>query len=115
VSLCPCGCRGGGNLRVGKPLLVARGFFCATLTEPLGDEKGVSRNAQRGMVMETAPAAALVMAQLHAEIEELRAQFPRMQKLYREVCVLLFFRHGISGWNVIFGVPITVASATSCC
>jgi len=35
-------------------------------------------------------------AQLHAEIEILRAQFPRTQDLYREVCVLLFFRHGIT-------------------
>jgi chromosome segregation ATPase len=39
-------------------------------------------------------------AQLHAdiaqEIEQLRAQFPQTQALYREVCVLLFFRHGIT-------------------
>ena len=39
-------------------------------------------------------------AQLHAEIAQdiahLRAQFPRTQELYREVCVLLFFRHGIT-------------------
>jgi len=39
-------------------------------------------------------------AQLHAdiaqEIDQLRAQFPRTQELYREVCVLLFFRHGIT-------------------
>lgn len=35
-------------------------------------------------------------AQLHAEIDQLRAQFPRTQELYREVCVLLFFRHGIA-------------------
>jgi len=39
-------------------------------------------------------------AQLHAdiaqEIEQLRIQFPRTQELYREVCVLLFFRHGIT-------------------
>src|SRR5471032_1642702 len=35
-------------------------------------------------------------AQLHAEIEQLRTQFPRTQELYREVCVLLFFRHGIT-------------------
>src|SRR6202790_2799896 len=34
--------------------------------------------------------------QLHAEIEQLRTQFPRTQELYREVCVLLFFRHGIA-------------------
>jgi chromosome segregation ATPase len=31
-----------------------------------------------------------------AEIDELRARFPRTQDLYREVCVLLFFRHGIT-------------------
>jgi len=35
-------------------------------------------------------------AQLHAEIEQLRTQFPRTQALYREVCVLLFFRHCIT-------------------
>jgi hypothetical protein len=35
-------------------------------------------------------------AQLHAEIDQLRTQFPRTQELYREVCVLLFFRHGIT-------------------
>jgi chromosome segregation ATPase len=35
-------------------------------------------------------------AQLTAEIEALRARFPRTQDLYREVCVLLFFRHGIT-------------------
>ncbi|MDN7184285.1 DNA-binding protein [Caballeronia sp. SEWSISQ10-4 2] len=35
-------------------------------------------------------------AQLQAEIEQLRIQFPRTQELYREVCVLLFFRHGIT-------------------
>ena len=38
--------------------------------------------------------------QLHAdiaqEIDRLRTQFPRTQELYREVCVLLFFRHGIT-------------------
>lgn len=31
-----------------------------------------------------------------AEIDELRSRFPRTQDLYREVCVLLFFRHGIT-------------------
>jgi chromosome segregation ATPase len=43
--------------------------------------------------MDASPA---LEAQLHAEIEQLRAQFPRTQELYREVCVLLFFRHGIT-------------------
>ncbi len=43
--------------------------------------------------MDTSPA---LERQLHAEIEQLRAQFPRTQELYREVCVLLFFRHGIT-------------------
>ena len=33
---------------------------------------------------------------LQAEIEGLRAQYPETQDLYREVCVLLFFRHGIT-------------------
>lgn len=31
-----------------------------------------------------------------AGVEQLREQFPRTQDLYREVCVLLFFRHGIT-------------------
>ncbi len=31
-----------------------------------------------------------------ASVAELREQFPRTQDLYREVCVLLFFRHGIT-------------------
>ena len=43
--------------------------------------------------MEASPA---LEPQLHAEIDQLRAQFPRTQELYREVCVLLFFRHGIT-------------------
>jgi chromosome segregation ATPase len=30
------------------------------------------------------------------EIDELRPRFPRTQDLYREVCVLLFFHHGIT-------------------
>jgi chromosome segregation ATPase len=33
---------------------------------------------------------------LLAEIEALRAQYPDTQDLYREVCVILFFRHGIT-------------------
>ncbi|MFK4446456.1 chromosome segregation ATPase [Caballeronia udeis] len=45
-------------------------------------------------------ASSALEAQLHAdiaqEIEQLRTQFPRTQELYREVCVLLFFRHGIA-------------------
>jgi len=43
--------------------------------------------------MEASPA---LEPQLQAEIDQLRAQFPRTQELYREVCVLLFFRHGIT-------------------
>jgi DNA repair exonuclease SbcCD ATPase subunit len=39
---------------------------------------------------------ALAEARLQAEIEALRAQFPDTQDLYREVCVVLFFRHGIT-------------------
>jgi chromosome segregation ATPase len=35
-------------------------------------------------------------AQIDADIAQLRAQFPRTQELYREVCVLLFFRYGIT-------------------
>lgn len=34
--------------------------------------------------------------QLQAEIEVLRSEFPDTQDLYREACVLLFFRHGIT-------------------
>ena len=33
---------------------------------------------------------------LQAEIETLRSKFADTQELYREVCVLLFFRHGIT-------------------
>ena len=33
---------------------------------------------------------------LSAEIEALRAQYPETPDLYREVCLLLFFRHGIT-------------------
>jgi len=34
--------------------------------------------------------------QLLADIDQLRSQFPHTQDLYREVCVLLFFRYGIT-------------------
>jgi len=34
--------------------------------------------------------------QLHTEIELLKIQFPQTRDLYREACVLLFFRHGIT-------------------
>lgn len=37
-----------------------------------------------------------VEQQIQAEIEQLRARFPQTQDLYREVCVLLFFRYGIT-------------------
>src|ERR1700709_369640 len=30
------------------------------------------------------------------EIDRLRAEFPKTRELYREVCALLFFRHGIT-------------------
>ena len=33
---------------------------------------------------------------LHAGVAELRGRFPRTQDLYREVCIPLFFRHGIT-------------------
>lgn len=33
---------------------------------------------------------------LIAGVAELRERFPRTQELYREVCILLFFRHGIT-------------------
>lgn len=35
-------------------------------------------------------------SQLLADIDQLRSQFPHTQDLYREVCVLLFFRYGIT-------------------
>jgi hypothetical protein len=35
-------------------------------------------------------------AEIAAEIERLRGDFPKTQDLYREVCVLLFFRYGIT-------------------
>lgn len=34
--------------------------------------------------------------EIQADIDGLRAQFPRTQDLYREACVLLFFRYGIT-------------------
>jgi chromosome segregation ATPase len=34
--------------------------------------------------------------QLQTEIEQLKIQFPQTRDLYREACVLLFFRHGIT-------------------
>lgn len=43
--------------------------------------------------METLPVAE---ARLQSEIDALRAQYPETQDLYREVCVLLFFRHGMT-------------------
>src|SRR6202048_5503369 len=35
-------------------------------------------------------------AALAAEIERLKAAFPKTRELYREVCALLFFRYGIT-------------------
>ncbi|MDP1541795.1 MAG: DNA-binding protein [Polycyclovorans sp.] len=43
--------------------------------------------------VETLPVAE---ARLQSEIDTLRAQYPETQDLYREVCVLLFFRHGMT-------------------
>jgi chromosome segregation ATPase len=34
--------------------------------------------------------------QIQADIEQLRGKFPQTQDLYREVCVLLFFRYGMA-------------------
>jgi chromosome segregation ATPase len=34
--------------------------------------------------------------QIRSQIEELREQFPQTKDLYREVCVLLFFRYGVT-------------------
>lgn len=34
--------------------------------------------------------------QLQAEIDQLKIQFPQTRDLYREACVLLFFRHGMT-------------------
>ena len=47
--------------------------------------------------MDTSPAPEPPLhAHIAQEIEQLRTQFARTQDLYREVCVLLFFRHGIT-------------------
>ena len=47
--------------------------------------------------MDTPPALEPPLhADLAQDIEQLRTQFPRTQDLYREVCLLLFFRHGIT-------------------
>src|ERR1700738_651013 len=47
--------------------------------------------------MDTPPAPeAPLHADLAQDIDQLRTQFPNTQALYREVCVLLFFRHGIT-------------------
>src|SRR5471032_2421543 len=47
--------------------------------------------------MDTSPAPEPHLhADISQEIDRLRTQFPRTQDLYREVCVLLFFRHGIT-------------------
>ncbi|MBK8072985.1 MAG: DNA-binding protein [Ramlibacter sp.] len=43
--------------------------------------------------MDTLP---VTEARMQAEIEALRAQYPETQDLYREVCVLLFFRYGLT-------------------
>src|SRR6202163_481487 len=49
------------------------------------------------LAMDTSPAPEPPLhADLAQDIEQLRTQFPRTQDLYREVCVLLFFRHGIT-------------------
>ena len=49
------------------------------------------------LAMDAAPAPVPPLhADLAQDIEQLRTQFPRTQDLYREVCVLLFFRHGIT-------------------
>lgn len=35
-------------------------------------------------------------SRIAAEIERLKAEFPKTRELYREVCALLFFRHGVT-------------------
>lgn len=42
------------------------------------------------------PHSASIEQQIQAEIEALRCQFPETQEIYREVCVLLFFRYGVT-------------------
>ncbi len=39
---------------------------------------------------------AIAEARLQTEIDALRTQYPDTQDLYREVCVVLFFRHGLT-------------------
>ena len=34
--------------------------------------------------------------EIQSEVESLKARFPDTKALYREVCALLFFRHGIT-------------------
>jgi chromosome segregation ATPase len=43
--------------------------------------------------MDTPP---ITESQIQAEVDQLRKQFPQTRDLYREVCVLLFFRYGIT-------------------
>ena len=54
-------------------------------------------DSPESLAMDTSPALEPPLhADLAQDIEQLRTQFPRTQDLYREVCVLLFFRHGIT-------------------
>lgn len=44
-------------------------------------------------------------SQIQAEVDQLRTQFPVTKDLYREACVLLFFRHGITPTaNKLYGL-----------
>lgn len=44
-------------------------------------------------------------SQIQAEIDQLRTQFPITKDLYREACILLFFRHGITPTaNKLYGL-----------
>lgn len=38
----------------------------------------------------------IIETEIQAEVEALKARFPETKSLYREVCALLFFRHGIT-------------------
>src|SRR5258708_13494976 len=49
-----------------------------------------------GVLPDAVPGVRPDEARLAAEIDRLKVQFPKTRELYREVCALLFFRHGIT-------------------
>jgi hypothetical protein len=55
LTLCPAGHRAACNPRVGQTLLVEQSFFSATAFESVGDQKAVSGDTERRVVMKAAP------------------------------------------------------------